>query len=163
MADLPSRIGRLGGIETAFSWYSSMSFATSQLRNCRWLLRLEDNIEVNRYLLSNLCSWEAPERPHFGLGRLADNLAHLVHIDLVQPLLAQKYPFDSAVRRLDLRRYVHKPALLRTHNDSSVRLDWKRGDAPADALVGVVPTHKTPAPSPSPPAHSSQSRPPLLP
>lgn len=84
----------------------------ARLRGCNWLLRLEDDIEVNRYILRNVCSWRAPRSSRFGLGNLfiperdyptaidqesgehyyldpevAGAQAQLVHVELVAPLL----------------------------------------------------------------------------
>jgi hypothetical protein len=38
----------------------------------KWILRLEDDVLVNRYLLHNVCSWRSPHvEPKFGLGFLS--------------------------------------------------------------------------------------------
>lgn len=40
------------------------------VRKCTWILRLEDDIEVNKHILYNLCTWEAPKSSLFAFGSL---------------------------------------------------------------------------------------------
>lgn len=50
------------------SWLEMADAA--RVRNCSLILRLEDDIVVNRHILHNVCRWKAPESPLFGLGTL---------------------------------------------------------------------------------------------
>src|SRR5690606_38757116 len=38
--------------------------------DCEWILRLEDDVLVNRYILHNLCTWPATQHPKFAFGTL---------------------------------------------------------------------------------------------
>lgn len=53
-------------------WHSTWldMVASAQIRGCRWILRLEDDVLVNRHILHNLCTWSAPHNKLFGLGTL---------------------------------------------------------------------------------------------
>lgn len=52
-------------------WWENQMLAMAQkaLENgCEWILRLEDDIVVNRYILHNIEKWRALHDPYFGVG-----------------------------------------------------------------------------------------------